>query len=130
MKSIFAFPISIPLAANSTFATTPVVSILSALSFASTFFITLNESSTFVPPSTKTQGWLPLYPALLRDSTSFSMSLPAILGITGVNPTMERWARWDTPKASFTKISIWGASFLTIFVCACSAGNLFIDSSE
>ncbi len=101
MNSMLGLPMSTPFAARKMFATTPVSSTLSAFLFASTCSVTLSESSTLAPPSTYTHGRLLPSEPRLREVISFSISLPAMLVSTGVNPMMDRCERWDTAKASF-----------------------------
>ena len=78
----------------------PPITTSSAVS--SSASITPSLSLTLAPPSTATNGRL----GLARNPSSTSASLasrrPAALGRYWGGPTMEAWARWDAPKASFT----------------------------
>lgn len=61
-------------------------------------------SETLAPPKMTKNGFYGVSKALEKYSSSFLSKSPAAL-IGQVTPTIEEWALWAVPKASFTYIS-------------------------
>src|SRR5205807_1966815 len=63
-------------------------------------------SLALAPPSTAAKGRAGWWRSPPSTSTSLASRRPAALGSLAGGPTMEAWARWEAPKASFTNSSL------------------------
>ena len=69
-------------------------------------FITPNLSETFAPPNIATNGLSGVSTASPKNFNSFCIKYPqALSSKNSPAPTVEQWALWAVPKASFTNIS-------------------------
>ena len=88
----------------------------------SKLLITPILSLTLAPPIIAANGCSGSVTARPTYSISFSNRKPAAAGRKWVTPSTEAWARWDTPKPSFTYKSAREAS--------CSANSISFFSSS
>ena len=114
MNCLLFSPISHPDAHSIKLPTTPTIAILSTEPFWIRFLATLNESSHFIPPNIATYGLGGSNTAVLRAFISLFISLPAIQGISSVNPAREGELLWEVANASVTYASATPERFLTI----------------
>ena len=114
-----ASPSRCPPAMRATFATSPPRTTFWTLPLSKRPFAALRESPTFAPPRIAILGSLTLC-TLPRALSSFSMSLPAIIGMSSARPTRVAWDLWAAAKASFTKKSPISESLLTRYVASSS----------
>mmetsp|Transcript_28183 Transcript_28183/g.67189 ORF Transcript_28183/g.67189 Transcript_28183/m.67189 type:complete len:254 (-) Transcript_28183:584-1345(-) len=77
-------------------------------------FKTVIFEETLDPPTMAAMGFSPFWMAPSRYSSSLARRKPETDGWRNlVTPSVEAWARWAVPKASFTNMSKGAASFST-----------------
>ena len=74
--------------------------------FSNKLFITAILSETLDPPSIATNGLTGLFTASPKNFNSFWIKYPhTAVSKNSVTPTVEQWALWAVPNASFTNTS-------------------------
>mmetsp|Transcript_25565 Transcript_25565/g.31481 ORF Transcript_25565/g.31481 Transcript_25565/m.31481 type:complete len:278 (-) Transcript_25565:387-1220(-) len=114
-------PTLYPLALRKVKTIPPPMMILSHFSTRASRTVILEE--TLDPPTMAAIGFSPLLTAPSRYSSSLARRNPDTAGERNlVTPSVEAWARWAVPKASFTKRSKGAASFST------NSGSFLVSS--